>query len=209
VPARPEKVLELMHSALQRYETVRAAPRHRGDGPTLTGRRERFRRSEAHRRMFGEPDLSKPVSDPEPDVPFEWCCRVWRVDEHRWRQETELPGGGVDIWASTGSIRTHKTPQGPPGSSEQWHLRVGGGRRADNPVWLIPTADTFWTMYPFDPADFASIDGELERLDLEVEGPMLWAGREALRLKGVPVEEWECPPEPLWWGPTSTRRSWT
>ena len=33
---RPEKVLELMHSALQRYETVRAAPRHRGDGPTLT-----------------------------------------------------------------------------------------------------------------------------------------------------------------------------
>lgn len=29
---------------------------------------------------------------------------------------------------------------------------------------------------------------------------MVWAGREAARLRGVPVEEWEGPPEPLWWG---------
>jgi hypothetical protein len=27
---------------------------------------------------------------------------VWRVDDHRWRQEIDLPGGGVDIAASTG-----------------------------------------------------------------------------------------------------------
>ncbi len=60
--------------------------------------------------------------------------------------------------------------------------------------------DTFWTMYPFDPAGFCSLDGELGRLDLEAEAPVTWAGREAVRLRGVPVEEWEYPPEPLWWG---------
>jgi hypothetical protein len=50
-------------------------------------------------------------------------------------------------------------------------------------------------MYPFDPASFASVAGELERLDLKAEAPLLWA----VRLAGVPVEVWEYPPEPLWW----------
>jgi hypothetical protein len=55
-------------------------------------------------------------------------------------------------------------------------------------------------MYLFDPAGFASLDGELEEMSLRVEGSVLWAGRDAVRLRGVPVEEWEYPPEPLWWG---------
>ena len=106
----------------------------------------------------------------------------------------------MDIWTSTGRTRTRGTPEGPPGSSEQWHRRIGGGRRSDDPSWLIPTTDTFWTMYPFDPGGFAGIDGELERLDLKAEAPVPWAGREAVRLVGVPVKGWEYPPEPLWWG---------
>jgi len=197
----PEEVLELIHSALERYETVRAALHYRGDGPIIRAIRERFSRSEAYRRTFGEPpEPSEYAAHPEPDGTYGWRCRIWRVDDHRWRQETELPGGGVDIWVSTGRIRLRGTPEGPPGTSEQWHWRIGGGRREDDPSWLIPTADTFWTMYPFDPAGFASIDGELERLDLEAESPVSWAGREAVRLRCVPVEEWEYPPEPLWWG---------
>lgn len=60
--------------------------------------------------------------------------------------------------------------------------------------------DNFWTMYPFDPARFASIDLERERMELSVEEGVSWAGREAVRLRGVPVEEWDYPPEPLWWG---------
>jgi len=199
MPVRPEEALDLMRSAPERYETVRAALRYRGDGPTIKTVRERFLRSEAHRRAFGDPlEPSLPIRHSEPDGPFGWRCRVWRVDDAHWRQETSLPGGGVDIVAASG--RRRLPIGGPPGSGRVWHRRIGGGRRADDPVWLIPTADTFWTMYPFDPAGFAGIDGELERLDLEVEGPMLWAGREAVRLRGVPVEEWEYPPEPLWWG---------
>jgi hypothetical protein len=40
----------------------------------------------------------------------------------------------------------------------------------------------------------------LDRLDLRVEGKTRKAGREAIRLVGVPVEEWQDFPEPLWWG---------
>jgi hypothetical protein len=201
MPVEPGEVLELVRSAPERYDSVRAALRYRGDGPTIKAVRERFLRSEAGRRTFGEPtDASEEIGHSEPDGPFGWRCRIWRVDDHRWRQETELPGGGVDMWVSTGRMRAIGTPEGPPGTSEQWHQRIGGGRREDDPSWLIPTADTFWTMYPFDPAGFCSLDGELERLDLVAEGPVTWAGREAVRLRGVPVEEWEGPPEPLWWG---------
>ncbi len=197
----PEAVLELMSSAPRRYETVRAALRYRGDGPIIKAVRERFLRSEAHRRTFGEPtELPEDISHPEPDGPFGWRCRIWRVDDHRWRQETELPGGGVDIRVSTGRMRIRGTPEGPPGISEHWHQRIDGGPREEDPTWLIATADTFWTMYPFDPARIAGLDGELESLNLQAEGPVTWAGREAVRLVGTPVQEWEGPPEPLWWG---------
>ena len=33
-----------------------------------------------------------------------------------------------------------------------------------------------------------------------MEEGVSWAGRDAFRLRGVPVEEWDYPPEPLWWG---------
>jgi len=198
VPVKPEEVLELMRSAPERYESVCAALRYQGDGPTIKAVRERFLRSEAGRRTFGEPtEPPENVNHLEPDGPYEWRCRIWRIDDHRWRQETELPGGGVDVWVSTGRIRIRGAQEGPRGSSGQWHWRTSGGRREDDPSWLIATADTFWTMYPFDPAGSCSLDGELERLDLEAEGPVKWAGREAVRLLGVPVEECEGPPEPL------------
>ncbi|HJQ28223.1 MAG TPA: hypothetical protein VJ827_02705, partial [Rubrobacter sp.] len=73
----PETVLELIRSAPQRYETVRAALRWRGDGPTIKAVRERFLRSEAHRRTFGKPTgLPEGISHSEPDGPFGWRCRI-------------------------------------------------------------------------------------------------------------------------------------
>ena len=49
----PEEVLELIRSAPERYETVRAALRYRGDGPTIKALRERYLASEAGRREAG------------------------------------------------------------------------------------------------------------------------------------------------------------
>lgn len=42
-----EEVLELMRSAPERYDTVRATLRYAGDGSTIKAVRERFLRSEA------------------------------------------------------------------------------------------------------------------------------------------------------------------
>ena len=89
----PEDVLELIRSAPERYETVRAALRYRGDGPTIKTVRERFWYSEAGRHTFGvlrEREAYDPSEEPEPDGPFGWRCRIWHVDRHRWRQELEL-----------------------------------------------------------------------------------------------------------------------
>lgn len=195
----PGEVLELVRSAPERYDSVRAVLRYRGDGPTIKAVRERFLRSEAGRRTFeGSVESAEPLEQPEPDGPFGWRCRVWCFDDAHWRQELELPAGGVHIVASSG--RRQLPVGGPPGSGKVWEHRVGGAPASTDPSWLPPLPDTFWTMYPFDPAGFAGLDGELERMDLKVEGRVPWAGREAVRLRGVPVEEWEGPPEPLWWG---------
>ena len=194
---KAKDVLQLMHTAPERYETVRAELVYRGDGPKIKAMREKYARSEAGRRTFG--DSPERIYHPEPDSTFGWRCRIWRVNEHRWRQELELPDGEVSILVSTGRIRPFGTPEGPAGSSEIWELRTLGGSRSDDPPWLMAT-DTFWTMYPFDPSGFASIDDELARLDLTVEEGVRSAGRDAILLRGVPVEEWEYPPEPLWWG---------
>ena len=195
---RTEDVLRLMHTAPEHYETVRAALVYRGDGPKIKAMRERYARSEAGRRTFG--DAPERIYHPEPDSAFRWQCRVWRVDEHQWRQELKLPDGGTSIVVSTGRIRPFGTPEGPPGSSEMWELRVGASSHEDDPRWLISSTDVFWTMYPFDPAGVASIDSELARMELSVEEGVSWSGRDAIRLRGVPVEEWDYPPEPLWWG---------
>ena len=197
---QPKEVLELMRSAPERYDTVRAALRYTGDGSTINAVRERFLRSEAGRRAFGgSPEPFEPLQHAEPDGPFGWRVRVWWADQHRWRQELELPGGGVEIKASTGRMRLRGTPEGPPCTSELWERRVGVASHLEDPGWLMGT-DIFWTMYPFDPFGIAGVDRKLARLDLVAERPMTWAGREALRLRGAPVEEWEGPPEPLWWG---------
>jgi hypothetical protein len=42
----PEEVLELIHSASERYETVRAALRYRGDGAAIKAARDRYLASE-------------------------------------------------------------------------------------------------------------------------------------------------------------------
>ena len=164
-----EDVLHLMSTAPERHETVRAALVYRGDGPKIKTLRERYARSEAGRRTFG--DSPEGIWHPEPDSAFGWRCKVWRVDERRWRQELELPDGGTSTVVSTGRIRPLGTPEGPPGSSERWELRTDGSSREENPSWIIHPADVFWTMYPFDPAGFVGIDGELARLDLTVGTP--------------------------------------
>ena len=46
----PKQALELVRSAPERYKTVRAALRYRGDGCTMTAIEERYFRSEAYRR---------------------------------------------------------------------------------------------------------------------------------------------------------------
>jgi hypothetical protein len=198
---QPEEVLELIGSAFRRYDTVRAALRYRGDGPTIKTLRERFSRTVACRCTFGLPGAHPDApSHPEPDGPFGWSCQVWFVDHNRWRVELALPDGGVDIAASTGRLRSADDPEGPAGTSELWERRVGGDPSSEAPGWLPQSTDTFWTMYPFDPGGICSLDGELGWLDLMAEGPVMWAGRKAFCLRGVPVEEWEYPPEPLWWG---------
>ena len=168
---QPQEVLALIQSAPTRYETVRAVLRYRGNGPMIKAVHERFVRSAAYARTFGKPpEATDEASDPEPDGPFGWRCKVWRIDDHRWRQETELPGVGVDIWTSTGRMRVRGNPEGPPGTSEQWHRRIGKNRRSDDPPWPIPTSDTYWTMYPFDAQGIASLNFELEVLDLQLRG---------------------------------------
>ena len=173
-----DEVLDLLRTVPERYETVRAALHYRGDGSKIKAICEQFLRSDTSRHISGGP--SKPpetIQHPNP---------------------TALPGGGVSIKASTG--RRRLPIGGPPGSNKVWYRRTDGGSRRDDPPWLRLAGENFWTMYPFDPAGYAGIDLELGLLDLSVEEGVTWAGREAVRLRGVPVEEWEYPPEPMWCG---------
>lgn len=194
----PGEVLELIRSAPQRYDTVRAALRYRGDGPTLKALCDLYSASEAYRlETGGSPVPPEEVRHPEPDGPFGWHCRVWyaKVSPERGvrdRVELEIPGGGVDISAWDGRM------VGPSGMDTVVDSRIGGGSREDDPFWLGLAQDSFWTTYLFDPDGIAGLP--LHRLDLSVEGETRKAGREAIRLVGVPVEEWDHFPEPLWWG---------
>jgi hypothetical protein len=102
-----EEILELVHSASEHYESVRAALRYRGDGRLHKEIRERIVRSEAGRRAFriSPEETSRPIRHPEPDGPFGWRCRAWHADQYHWRMETEVPGGGVAITACRGRRR--------------------------------------------------------------------------------------------------------
>ena len=197
---QPEEVLRLINSAPQRYDTVRAALRYRGDGATMRTLRDRYRASEAYRlESGGSPDPSEGVGYREPDGPFGWRCRVWYAkvspeSGERSRLELELPkevypDGGVDISAWDGRVS---------GPSTAVRNRTGGGPREDDPPWLWLAQDSFWTTYLF---DFDGIAGfPLGSRELSVEGETRTAGREAIRLVGGPEEAWDHFPEPLWWG---------
>lgn len=197
---RPEEVLELIGSAPQRYDTVRAALRYRGDGSTMRTLRDRYLKSEAYRLETGAtPDPSKEVWYPEPDGPFGWRCREWYVKVspergERYRLELELPmevypDGGVYISAWDGRVS---------GPNTAVRARIGEGSLEEDPPWLWLAQDSFWSTYLF---DFDGIAGfPLGSRELSVEGETRRAGREAIRLVGVPEEEWDHWPEPLWWG---------
>lgn len=198
----PEEVLELIRSAPERYETVRAALRYRGDGVVHKEIRERIARSEEGRRAFriSPREASDPIRHPEPDGPFGWRCRAWHADRHHWRMETGVPGGGVAITASTG--RRRLPIGGPPGSGLVWDRRVGAGPRRDDPPWFGLALDHYWTFYPLLTDEVCGISHELRPLDLTVGGRVSWAGRDAVRLVGVPGAEWDrgWDPDPLSWG---------
>jgi hypothetical protein len=193
---------------------VRAALRYRGDGPTIKALRDRYLVSEARGlETGGSPGSSGQDVHSEPDGPFGWRCRVWYAGVNpggggRYRVELELPrevypGGGVDIIARDGRI------VGSSGTDTVVNSRIGGSPREDDPLWLVLAQDSFRTTYLFDSADIAGLPILLDRLDLRVEGKTRKTGREAIRLVGVSVEEWQDFPEPLWWGRTSTRSWWT
>jgi hypothetical protein len=197
VSVQPEEVLELIGSAPERYDTVRAALHYRGDGPTKKGIRERI-----VRRAFqvSPREAYKPIRHLEPDGPFGWRCRAWHADHDHWRMETEVPGGGVEITASKG--RRRLPIGGPSGSGLVWNRRVGAGSREDDPPWFMLATDHYWTFYPLLTDEICAISYELRSLDLTVKGKVMWAGREAVRLRGVPREEWDWgwDPDTLSWG---------
>jgi hypothetical protein len=175
---------------------------YRGDGTLIRRVRERFLRSEARRNTFGALPLGpeEVVRHPEPDGPFGYRYRAWYASEHRWRQEVNLPGGGLDIWAATG-MQTIGSRDHPPNSSIIWDHLTGERSRADVPPWLPTRFDTYWTFYPLRTDEGTGLVGTLEEAgNLRVEEGLSFAGRKAVRLVAVSTADWEYAPEPLWWG---------
>jgi hypothetical protein len=138
VTVQPEEVLELIRSAPERYDTVRAALRYRGEGPTIKALRGRYLASEVGRlETGGSPGPDEEVWQPKPGGPFGWRCRVWYAKVspergERYRLEPDLPedvypGGGVDIGTWDGRI------VGSRGTGTVLHSRIGGGPREDDP----------------------------------------------------------------------------
>ena len=78
----------------------------------------------------------------------------------------------------------------------------GGCSREDDPPWFDFANDHYWTFYALLTDEISGISGRLRPLDLTVEGTTVWAGREAVRLVGVPRErwDWEWEADPLSWG---------
>lgn len=197
----PETVLELIRSATQRYHTVRAALRYRGDGSAREEISERIRSSEAGRRAFGiSPD--RPDYRWYPEGPFGWRSRAWHADDHHWRLEVDRPDGGVNVLASDGPTPIVGPSGGKQYTGRFWRHRVGGGSREDDPPWFDIADDHYWTFYALLTDEISGISGRLRHLDLTVEGTVVWAGREAVRLVGVPRErwDWEWEADPLSWG---------
>ena len=198
---RPEEVLELIVSAPQRYDTVRAALRYRGDGSARKEISERIRSSEAGRRAFGiSPDGLNYQWYPE--GPFGWRSRAWHADDYHWRLEVDRTDGGVNILASNGRTPSGAPPPGPQYEGLFWRHRVGDSPPDDAPPWLDIANDHYWTFYALLTDEISGISNRLRPLDLTVEGTVVWAGREAVRLVGVSRErwDWEWEADPLSWG---------
>lgn len=196
----PEEVLELMDDAEERYETVRAALRYRGDGPTMKLLRRKARLEASRRGEAVSSQSSEQIQYSEPDGTFGWQCRIWHVDGYHWRRELDLPGpgGGIEVSACNGSAGVRPRPMDMP---KMWRLRDSSDPSGEDPEWLWVPKDHYWTFYLV--ADISGLSGVLGELDLRVEGEMQWAGRRALRLVGVPpAEEWkrQDDPDPLQWG---------
>jgi len=208
VTVQPEEVLKLISSAPERYDSVRAALRYRGDGPTKKEIRERIASTEAGRRAFrispreASQRIERPIDHPEPDGPFGWRSRAWHADEYHWRLEADRPDGGVNILASNGRTLSGAPPPGPQYEGRFWRRRVGGGSRKEDPPWCDLANDHYWTFYALRTDEISGISGRLRPLNLTVEGPVVWAGREAVRLVGVPRERWDWgwEADPLSWG---------
>ncbi len=75
--------------------------------------------------------------------------------------------------------------------------RAGGGPTEAYPTWLRLARDAFWTTYSFEPDGISRLPLFLDELDLRLEGATRKASREAIRLVGALVEEWEHFPAPL------------
>jgi hypothetical protein len=208
VTVQPEEVLKLIGSAPQRYDTVRAALRYRGDGSARKEISERIRSSEAGRRAFGISPREASAEVVEqwwyPDGAFGWRSRAWHADEFHWRLEVDLPDGGVNILASNGRTPSGSglPPHAPKYMGRFWRHRVGGGSPEDDPPWFAIANDHYWTFYALLTDEISGISGRLCPLDLTVEELVVWAGREAVRLVGVPREQWdwEWEADPLSWG---------
>lgn len=188
VDVGPDEVLDLMGDAHERYETVRAALRYRGDGPTIKSLREQSLR------LSGSPHHnSGRIRHPEPDGTFGWRCRIWHAGPYRWRRELDLPGGGTEITACYGTGRF--------GLPKMWDLRDSSTPSGQDPEWLAYPKDHYWTFYLVD--DISGLHGTLGCLDLRVVGETDWAGRRAVRLSGAPpAGGWgiQDDPDPLSWG---------
>jgi hypothetical protein len=122
---RPEEVLELMRSAPERYDTVRAALRYTGDGSTIKAIRERFLGSgPVGAPSGGLRSPSRRHTTPSP---------TGRSAGGRGCGGRTSTAGGRSwicrrrgkIVASTGRLRSRGTPEGPPGTSELWERRLG------------------------------------------------------------------------------------
>lgn len=118
---QPEEVLELVGSAPERYDAVRAALRYRADGLKRKEIGERIVRTEAGRRAFqiSAREVSEAIS--WPDGPCGWRSLAWHAGRYHWRVETGASCGGVGISASNG--RGRLPIGGPPGSGLVWDRR--------------------------------------------------------------------------------------
>jgi hypothetical protein len=111
---QPEEVLELIHSAPERYDTVRAALRYRSDGTTRRKIRERMACTEAGRRAFdispreAREWMANPINHPEPDPSDGVAARgtpagiasVW----NRWCRAAGSPSQPWPATCASGSV---------------------------------------------------------------------------------------------------------